>query len=224
MRVTILGGLAVLLAAAAFVPLPVRVIDDGRLVDVAEHVSVQVHPSFTTSAATGARAVNGAYLGSTSVTRATLVQVVAGAVRPSTDLARSRPEGQGPTETLTAAALSGLGIAPVRVNPDEVPVSVAATAPVARDSAAAALHVFDLVADVDLAQGRTIAVLGFVSADLGLHCLADVAAGVRAAVAAGARLIVVGRGCDEPARAALGDARGRVVPAASLYDAITALQ
>lgn len=205
-----LTGLGLLLLGAALIPLPLDVVATGDLIEVGPALSITVAPGIGVGPVPPG--VQGAYL-TLRRTRATPATLLLGGLSPTRRIAAPDPRERADGHTvLGAAALAGLGIAPVRIGPDAMPVAVVldGSAGVGRRSLAAALHVFDVVSEVDLARGRRIVALGEVGADDSLRCSAGWERALGSATAERADVIVLPRDCG-PAPSAAGG--GRVIAA-----------
>jgi hypothetical protein len=200
MRMLMVVGLAILVAGAALVPLPLRLESPGVLVEVGDAVTIELGGAVAQTR-TLAGSVSGSYLVAEQPDRAPTVLRVAGALLdPAVDVRAGAPGPQpGARHPLTDAALAGIGAAGARAADEaDLPI-VAATGEGTRAdsrSLAVVLHVFDTLAAVDLAAGRRIAVLGLVEGDGSVTCPARADRSVEAARTAAADVLVVPSDCD----------------------------
>jgi len=223
MRVLTVVGVAVLVVAAWVVPLPWAVVRPAELVTAAEVVTVDIDADYLAAAGGRDTAVSGTYLVTAEHERVPLIRLVTAAAAPGHHVVRPRRRPTG-EDTLVAATMAGLGVAPRHADPSEVPVTVRLTGPAAPDRLGLSLYAFDLGATVDLARGRRVLALGTVDARGLLQCASPIAETVRSAAEAGVDVVVVPTPCAGNARDAVPAGSSlQVLDAAQLIEAADAL-
>lgn len=211
-----LAAVAVAVASAT-VPLPVSVSRPAVLVDAADAVLVTLDDSIPHA---NEPRMTGTYLGPQQRSGASVARAVIAAFDPAVTVTRDRAAYEpSPHRPAVSAALEGLGIAPLRVSPEDAPVRVALSADLHERSLAVALQAFDVAGSLDLARGRTVVALGLVGPQQALLCPAGAPVSARAAVESAADVVVAAPGCLDGR-----DAAGlRLVEAATFRDVVTAL-
>ena len=212
MRIAVLAGVAIIVAAAFIVPVPSSVRNPGRLVPLPEpQVAVQLEGR-------AAGDLTGTYLGVAEQREPSLARAMVAMVRPDETLHAPAPLSDLPQERpANLSAVIGLGLSPARLPDGAMPVEVTLADSVDPASLASALQAFDATAPQDAAAGRTILAIGRVAPDLAVSCDGDMDESLAAARDQDVDLVIIPTGC------AGSRARGRVVAVATLYDAVTAL-
>lgn len=196
-RVAVLSmvAAAVVVLAGVFVPLPLVVAHQRALDPVDAAVTVSLSDEYVQTTGSDVQPVSGSYLAVRTKPDPNAFGALVAAAAPGQVV---RPRAPVPTEPVrrpeVAAALSGLGISPLRMQGNALPVRVAVHG-VDPGALGVALQVFDAASALDVARGRMVVGVGRLGADDLLECATSVDAAVDAAVTAGADAIVAPQGC-----------------------------
>ena len=204
MRVLLVAGLVLIVAAAVVVPLPWSVVEPQRLQPVRQGVAIALDARLEQTRGDDRGPVTGSYLVVAHRERATAAHLLVAAVAPAAHVERGGP-ALSPREVhpLVAATMAGLGVVPRYADLSQLPVTARVGADVDPRSLGAVLYAFDVGAGQDLARNRRIAGLGRMLDGGDLVCTPGLAASVRAAAGAAIDVVVVPSDCAAEAAAAL---------------------
>ena len=225
MRVFVIAGAALIVLAAAVVPLPWSVVEPASLVGAAEAVELSIDPQLDRVAGVTDRAVTGAYLTVRHHQRAAAARLLVALVDPGASVAPGGPVAPaGDVDPVVAATMAGLGIVPRFADLSELPVTARVADGVDPAALGVALHAFDVGSQLDLAAGRTILGLGRVTENGALRCPPGLSASLQAAVAGEIDIVLVPSGCAAQAADSMpDDARFALHDAGLLTDAADTL-
>ena len=223
MRVVLLiAGVAVVVVAAAVVPLPWSVSEPGTLVSAPAQVDIVLAPELARTA--GGGEISGEYLTVRHRDRAGALQLLVAALAPAQRITRSAPDpAPGAVPPVVAATMAGLGIVPRYADVADLPVTADVAAGVDPRSLGVALHAFDVGTSQDVARGRRILGVGRLLDGGDVVCAPGAGAAARAAVEQRIDVIVVASECAAQVRDDFAAAQVQVLDADFLPSAVQAL-